>query len=100
MRQTLSAPTPPTIEPDDHCYAPYECPFWEHCTKDKPERWIYYLPGSRQAFHDLTALGVQTIEDIPVGYPLQLVQQPGGGQAGRRDRRRLVEHDHGHIAGV
>jgi predicted RecB family nuclease len=75
MRQTLSAPMPPGIEPDDHCYAPYECPFWEHCTKDKPARWIYHLPGSRQAFHDLTALGVQTIDDIPAGYPLQQIQQ-------------------------
>jgi predicted RecB family nuclease len=75
MRQTLSAPTPPAIEPDDHCYAPYECPFWEHCTKDKPGRWIYHLPGSRRVYQDLVALGVQTIEEIPAGYPLQLIQQ-------------------------
>ena len=75
MRHTLSAPTPPVIEPDDHCCTPYECPFWEHCTKDKPDRWIYYLPGSRGVYRDLVALGVQTIEEIPAGYPLQLVQQ-------------------------
>ena len=75
MRQTLSAATPPAIEPDDHCYAPYECPFWEHCTKDKPGRWIYHLPGSRSVYQDLVALGVQTIEEIPAGYPLQLIQQ-------------------------
>ncbi|HSB81873.1 MAG TPA: DUF2779 domain-containing protein [Candidatus Methylomirabilis sp.] len=75
MRQILSAPTPPVIEPDDHCSAPYECPFWEHCTKDKPERWIYYLPGSRRVYQDLVALGVQTIEEIPAGCPLQVIQQ-------------------------
>ena len=75
MRQTLSAPTPPAIEPDDHCYVPYECPFWEHCTKAKPARWIYYLPGSRRVYQDLVALGIQTIDEIPPGYPLQLIQQ-------------------------
>jgi hypothetical protein len=75
MRKVLAAPASPAIEPDDHCFAPYECPFWEHCTKDKPDRWIFRLPGSRQVFRDLTALGVQTIDDIPPGYSLQLIQQ-------------------------
>ncbi len=75
MRQSLSAPTAPGIEPDDHCHAPYDCPFWEHCTRDKPPRWIYYLPGSRQVYDELMSLGIRTIDDIPAGYPLQLLQQ-------------------------
>jgi uncharacterized protein DUF2779 len=57
-------------------YVPHsKCPFWAHGTKDKPARWIYYLPGSRRVYQDLVALGVQTIEEIPAGYPLQLTQQ-------------------------
>jgi predicted RecB family nuclease len=75
MRQVLAAPTPPAIEPDDHCFAPYECPFWEHCTKDMPARWISHLPGSRRVYQDLVALRIQTIDEIPAGYPLQLIQQ-------------------------
>ena len=75
MRQVLAKPAPPAIEADDHCFAPYECPFWEHCTKGKSDRWIFHLPGSRQTFRDLMALGVQTIDDIPPGYSLQLIQQ-------------------------
>ena len=75
MRRTLAAAVPPPNEPDDHCFAPYACPFWEHCTKDKPDRWIYDLPGSRRAFQELSTQGIQTIDDIPPGYPLQLVQQ-------------------------
>jgi Domain of unknown function(DUF2779) len=71
----VSAPSTPTIEPDDHCFAPYECPFWGHCTKDKPARWVFHLPGSRRAYNDLVALGVRTIDDIPAGFPLQLLQQ-------------------------
>ena len=75
MRQVLAAATPPAIEPDDHCFAPYECPFWAHCTTEKPARWIFHLPGSRQAYAELVAQGVQTIDEIPAGFPLQLIQQ-------------------------
>ncbi len=75
MRRTLTDEKPPVIEPDDHCFAPYECPFWEHCTQDKPARWVFHLPGSRRAYNDLVALGVQTIDEIPAGFPLQLIQQ-------------------------
>ena len=75
MRQVLAAPAPPAIAPDDHCFAPYECPFWEHCAKEMPARWISHLPGSRRVYQDLVALGIQTIDEIPAGYPLQLIQQ-------------------------
>jgi predicted RecB family nuclease len=75
MRRTLAGEQPPTIKPDDHCFAPYECPFWDHCTVEKPARWVYHLPGSRRAYNVLVALGVQTIDEIPAGFPLQLIQQ-------------------------
>jgi predicted RecB family nuclease len=75
MRRTLAGEKPPVIEPDDHCFAPYECPFWDHCTKYKPARWICHLPGSRRAFQELSAMGIQTIDEIPAGIPLQLIQQ-------------------------
>jgi len=75
MRHVLAASTPPVVEPDDHCFAPYECPFWAHCTERKPARWIYHLPGRRQTYADLVARGVETIDGIPAGYPLQLIQR-------------------------
>jgi hypothetical protein len=75
MRRVLAASTPPRIEPDDHCQDPYECPFWAHCTEAKPWRWVFYLPGSRRAFQELTALGVQTIDEIPPGFPLTEIQR-------------------------
>jgi hypothetical protein len=40
-----------------------------------PARWIFHLPGSRRVYQDLVALGIQTIDEIPAGYPLQLIQQ-------------------------
>jgi predicted RecB family nuclease len=65
---------PPSIEPDRHCHTPYDCPFWEHCTKDKPARWIHYLPGSKQVVSQLTQQGVTTIDEIPAGTKLSSVQ--------------------------
>ncbi len=38
IRRMLMASGPPVIEPDDHCQDPYECPFWDHCTAEKPAR--------------------------------------------------------------
>lgn len=75
MNRMLLQTEPPAIEPDQHCHMPYECPFWDHCTKDKPARWIHYLPGSRQIVDHLIQQGVTTIDDIPAGTKLSPVQR-------------------------
>lgn len=75
MNRILLQAQPPAIEPDQHCHTPYDCPFWEHCTKDKPARWIHYLPGSKQVVGQLTQLGVTTIDEIPAGTKLSLIQR-------------------------
>jgi hypothetical protein len=75
MNRMLLQTQPPAIEPDRHCHTPYECPFWEHCTKDKPARWIHYLPGSKHVVGQLIELGVTTIDEIPDGTKLSPVQR-------------------------
>ena len=75
MTRMLLQTQPPAIEPDRHCHMPYDCPFWEHCTKDKPARWIHYLPGSKQVVSQLIQQGVTTIDEIPVGTKLSPVQR-------------------------
>ena len=75
MRQVLQAPSSPVVAPDNHCHRPYRCSFWEHCTKEKPSRWIYHLPGSREVFRDLDAKGIEIIDDIPEDVPLTMLQQ-------------------------
>lgn len=65
----------PAIEPDRHCHTPYDCPFWDHCTKDKPARWIHYLPGAKQIVGQLAEQGVTTIDEIPAGAKLSPVQR-------------------------
>lgn len=75
MTRMLLQPQAPAIEPDRHCHTPYDCPFWDHCTKDKPDRWIHYLPGSKQVVGQLTQQGVMTIDEIPAGTKLSPVQR-------------------------
>jgi len=75
MKTMLAGPSAPAIEPDSHCHQPYDCPFWEHCTKDKPDRWIHRLPGGERAFQQLAAQGIQTIDEIPAGFKLSLIQR-------------------------
>jgi len=73
--KTILAGSMPAIEPGPHCQTPYECPFWQHCTKDKPTRWIYYLPGGDRTIQSLVKLGVQTIDDIPANFQLTVLQR-------------------------
>jgi len=75
MNRMLLQTQPPAIEPDQHCHIPFDCPFWEHCTKDKPARWIHYLPGSKQVVSQLTQQGVTTIDEIPADTKLSPVQR-------------------------
>jgi len=75
MSHMLLQTEAPSIKPDRHCHIPYDCPFWDHCTKDKPARWIHYLPGSKQVVDQLTQQGVMTIDEIPAGTKLSVVQR-------------------------
>jgi hypothetical protein len=75
LRSMLLRPAPPERDPDRHCHSPYECPFWAHCTKDKPARWIYYLPGGGTVPTLLREKGIASIDDIPAEVPLSPVQR-------------------------
>jgi predicted RecB family nuclease len=75
MREMLTTPSAPAIEPDHHCFEPYECPFWDYCTQAKPARWVFYLPGGRRTFEELVGRGIQTIDEIPSGFRLSGIQQ-------------------------
>jgi hypothetical protein len=75
MKTMLAMADPPATDPDDHCWSPYECPFWAHCTRDKPARWIFHLPGNTKSFSVLTKKGVVTIDDLPADVQLSPVQR-------------------------
>ena len=75
MRAMLSCETPPVRDPDGHCHTPYECPFWDHCTKEKSERWIFYLPGTKEVVRRMMKQGIERIDDIPSRVKLSALQQ-------------------------
>lgn len=75
MKAMLQESQAPVIEPDQHCHAPYECPFWAYCTKDKPQRWIYHLPGKKEMVTQLVRQGIMTIDEIPDETRLSDVQR-------------------------
>lgn len=76
LNAMLTELSPPAIQPSRHCNKPYRCAFWEHCTRDTPEHWVMELPGiSQKKLDELTALGVNAIEEIPVSFPLSAIQK-------------------------
>ncbi len=75
MRSMLGQSRAPAVEPDHHCHAPYECPFWSHCTASKPARWIHYLSGRKDFVRRLRQQGVETIDEIPPQVSLTPLQQ-------------------------
>ncbi len=61
----LARTTEPPIEPAPHCFSPYRCEFWEHCTRVLPEDWILhvrYVPPERWA--ELCAAGTTRLGDL------------------------------------
>jgi predicted RecB family nuclease len=65
----------PEIQPSRHCSKPYDCEFWDHCTKRMPEFWVFNLSGIGQSkLDELTQMGIQDISDIPSDFPLSEIQ--------------------------
>lgn len=76
QHRMLSAPDAPVIQPSRHCNTPFTCEFWEYCTKDMPEHWIFDLYGiSKKKFDELTGMIVEDIKDIPDDFNLTELQE-------------------------
>ncbi len=78
MLAMLARPAAPDISPGDHCFTPYECPYYGHCTRDFvwPDHGIGELPSlhpSRRA--RLEEAGIEEIRDIPAEHPLTSLQR-------------------------
>ena len=77
MMAMLGARAAPDIAPGDHCFTPYGCPYYAHCTRDhvSPDHGIDELPWLN---HDrrgqLEAAGIEEIRDIPGDFSLSYLQ--------------------------
>ena len=68
---------PPDIEPGDHCFRPYDCPYYAHCSAglevlEHPITDLYRLGERRR--EELQATGIETIPEIPPDFPLSEIQ--------------------------
>ncbi len=77
MQAVLGRRAPPDILPGDHCFTPYNCPYYAHCTHDRvyPDYGIGELPrlhGGLRA--QLEEAGIKEIRDIPEEFPLTDLQ--------------------------
>ena len=98
MQAMLSEAAAPDIAPGGHCFAPYDCPYYAHCTWEvvRPDHGIDELPrltSGRRA--QLEAAGIGDIRDIPEDFPLTGLQS-----IVRRTIRESRPAMHGDIAGA
>ncbi|MGW8301127.1 MAG: DUF2779 domain-containing protein [Desulfobacterales bacterium] len=75
LKEMLAGGGAPEIQPSRHCHKPYDCEFWDHCTKDMPEFWVYDISGiGQEKLDELADMGIEAIRDIPEAFPLSQVQ--------------------------
>ena len=72
FRRVLAQAAAPDVEPSLHCFDPYGCEFWDHCTAAKPADWIVGgLPGlNGERLARLRDAGIERITDIPDDFRL------------------------------
>lgn len=76
--QMLAGRSAPDIEPGDHCFDPYDCPYYGHCTRDSvfPEHPITELPNLHwRRRQELEDAGVETVPEVPGDFPLSQRQE-------------------------
>lgn len=78
MQAMLAERDAPDIEPGDHCFVPYDCPYYGYCTRNlvHPDHGIDELPGlDDRRRSELKARGIEEIRDIPEDFPLTNLQR-------------------------
>ncbi|MDZ7790290.1 MAG: DUF2779 domain-containing protein [Xanthomonadales bacterium] len=78
FHRLLAAENPPDIGIGEHCFTPYECPYYGACTEglefpEHPISDLYRLNGTRR--EQLEALGIAAIPEIPDDFDLTPMQE-------------------------
>ncbi|MGY6588403.1 MAG: DUF2779 domain-containing protein [Wenzhouxiangella sp.] len=77
FHRMLASDSPPDIPVGEHCFSPYECPYYAECTRGlkfpaDPIDQLYRLDARRR--EALGELGVDSIGDIPADFDLTASQ--------------------------
>jgi predicted RecB family nuclease len=71
MHQVLCSTETPEIRASRHCFRPHDCEFWQRCSSQKPQDWVFYIPRLSSAdFDKLEGSGVVSMKDVPTDFPL------------------------------
>ena len=78
LHAMLRQPEAPAVRPGTHCFKPYDCPFYGHCTRDvaQPDHPLSELRLSAADEQQLVASGVTEVAHIP--GDLELSEQKEG----------------------
>jgi predicted RecB family nuclease len=75
LKGMLAEDGAPVVQPSKHCHKPYNCEFWDHCTRDMPKFWVYDINSiGQEKLEELSGMGIQAIGDIPEAFPLSQIQ--------------------------
>lgn len=78
--EILAEENEPDIKMGGQCFKPYDCAFWNYCTRNIPKPNVFDLhkPSSRKGMVDLYYRGIATFEDLENKYekltPIQKMQ--------------------------
>ena len=78
MLAMLAGTEAPRIAPGEHCFAPYPCGYYTHCTRDvvAPEHEVEELPWlSAERRAQLEAAGIREVRYIAPDFPLTALQR-------------------------
>jgi hypothetical protein len=63
--KSAAAGPEPRVPVGQHCFTPYECPFFKHCWPVDSEYPIHGLKGSRKKLGELVAAGYRDLREVP-----------------------------------
>lgn len=73
--QVLAMKKAPDVACGSRCTTPFACEFYEFCHRGKGDDWVGNLPGIGKKLDQLTAMGVESVHDIPGSFHLTGIQK-------------------------
>jgi len=74
QKEVLDGPLP-SIDIGPHCKSPYECPFLGRCWPEPLKHGLHSLYYGGKKRNQLADMGVETLDEIPDGFPLSAIQE-------------------------
>ncbi len=74
QKKVLDGPLP-SVEVGPQCKSPYDCPFLGRCWPEPPKYGLHTLYYGGKKRDQLSGMGVETLAEIPDGFPLSAIQE-------------------------